>query len=150
MNRLLSILLIPFFVLGQTLPHSHAGSGMVEREDHASRPHLHLSSADSHDHDGEVDPGHDHHHGGKASDESTKTKSLSATLDHDSDAIYVVQSNSTLARSTAFAKLSFVFICTLSEVFADRLDRPCLHRSNQLPDRSAGLPIYLLVASLRL
>ncbi|TWT97254.1 hypothetical protein [Neorhodopirellula pilleata] len=151
MNRLFSILLIPLFVLGQALPHSHAGSGMVEQDDHAGRPHVHLSSGHSHDqgHQDGDEHGHDHQDD-KASDDSPRTGVLSVPVNHDSDAIYVGQSNITLGRASAVSQLNFANICTFVEVFTDRPDRRSLLGSNQMPDRSAGLPIYLLVASLRL
>lgn len=153
MNRLLSILLIPLFVLGQSLPHSHAGSGVVEPDDHAGRPHVHLSAGQGNHHEHNVSDGHGHGHDlqdEKASDDSPLTGSLSVPVDHDSDAIYVAQSNSTLGRANVVSPLSFAIICTFVKVFPDRLDRPSLHCSNQISDWSVGLPIYLLVASLLL
>ncbi|WP_231603104.1 hypothetical protein [Neorhodopirellula pilleata] len=172
LNRLLSILLIPLFVLGQALPHSHAGSGMVEPEDHANLPHLHLSSGHSHGHhhgdghrhghdDGHGDHGHAHPsdtptgqspQAGQSpkAGESPQATFMSTPVDHDSDAVYVAQSNNTLGRASHVLQASFASVGVFVEFPADRHDRQWLHRSNQMPDRSTGLPIYLLVASLRL
>jgi hypothetical protein len=116
---------------------------------------LHLSLGHSHDHHHGHghDEGDDHGHvhpQEKVSDDTPETACLSATFDHDSDAIYIAQTNGTLGRASAVSQLSFASICICVEVVSDHFDRQCLHRSNQIPDQSAGLPIYLLIASLRL
>ncbi|MCA9212461.1 MAG: hypothetical protein KDB27_05320 [Planctomycetales bacterium] len=76
MNRAISSILIPLLLLSQSLfsvPHSHAGSSIVEPDGHDSRPHVHLHDTDQHG---------DHESG-------SETQSSSEQLpDHDSDAIY--------------------------------------------------------------
>jgi hypothetical protein len=152
MNRFVSLLLIPIFMLGQGLPHSHAGTGVLEPDDHASRPHVHLSVGHSHHH------GDDHDHADHEHNDDTVTSeanshgntSYSLPREHDDDAIYVGQNIASVARSTAPFSVDFGDFG-----YADEYQREQLAFSPKIlrlssPDRYAGLPIYLLVASLRL
>ncbi|MEO8268482.1 MAG: hypothetical protein ABI557_02105 [Aureliella sp.] len=151
MNRLLSLLLIPFFVLGQALPHSHAGTGVHQPADHAARPHVHLSGGHSHNHDCDD---HSHSHVDQVAlanpVESAQAAVSSTPVEHDSDAIYLAQSNSFPGRVSAIGQLSFASVGTFVELLSDRPVLSGVCCSKQSSDRSAGLPIYLLVASLRL
>jgi len=150
MNRFLSLLLIPFFVLGQALPHSHAGGGVDEPDGHAVRPHVHLSALHSHGdhhHDGDH-----HHHDVNDDDQGDDFGNGLSSLpgDHDSDAIYLGKSTSTVSRSSTIAKLNLSYDRPIITGLADRQETrasPCELASQ---DRSVGLPIYLLVRSLRL
>lgn len=77
MNRAVSTILIPLLLVSQSLfsvPHSHAGSSIVEPDRHAARPHVHLHDAHH----------HDHHDGSDDAPTSTGEQ----VPDHDSDAFY--------------------------------------------------------------
>ena len=151
MNRFLSVLLIPLFVLGQALPHSHAGSGMVEPVDHAARPHLHLFLGHSPDHTHHDDGDHDRDHGEQVdSVDSTSVHFLSTHDDHDSDAVYLVKSDTSLSRSLSVERAGCPIAFDFVELCFDWPKGLAFGFANLLPDRPAGLPIYLLVGSLRL
>ena len=79
MNRTVSSILILMLLVSQSLfsvPHSHAGSSIVEPDGHAVRPHFHLHG---HSH-------RDHHHG----HDEDERQSDEIPLDHDEDAVYSV------------------------------------------------------------
>jgi hypothetical protein len=146
MNRVLSLLLIPLFVLGQCLPHSHAGSGVAEPDDHALRPHLHLHG---HAHDG-VHAHDDHHQHASEDDSASQDALLSPAAEHDSDAVYLAASSHSLTRASGTIGLEFHSADWVA--FSDPLPvnlRPGW-RTSDPPDRYRTLPIYLLTASLRL
>jgi hypothetical protein len=72
-NRTVSSILILLLLVSQSLfcvPHSHAGSSIVEPDGHAARPHVHLHGA--------------HHHDG----DDTPSSTGGPVPDHDSDAVY--------------------------------------------------------------
>lgn len=76
MTQVVSSILIPLLLLSQSLfsvPHSHAGSSIVEPDGHDARPHVHLHDV--------------HHHGDQESGSETQSSSEQSS-DHDSDAIY--------------------------------------------------------------
>lgn len=144
MNRLLSLLLIPFFVLGQCVPHSHAGSGVAEPDGHALRPHVHLHG---HVHD-DV---HAHEHADEDEDESTSpSDSLSPAAEHDSDAIYLVASGQSLTRTSGAIGIEVHSADWVAFSVPITVDVRPRWRASDPPDRYATLPIYLLTASLRL
>ncbi|MGB7324810.1 MAG: hypothetical protein WBD31_08050 [Rubripirellula sp.] len=149
MNRFVSLLLIPMFMLGHALPHSHAGTAVVEPDGHSLRPHIHVSGGHHHDHD---DHDHGHHHAGDPSQtecpEDAGTNSLLAPTDHDSDAIYLVDSDWTMSRTVAAPRVDLV--TGAWSMPAPSVTRAQLRVGDDPPDRYAGLPIYLLTASLRL
>tara|TARA_R110002074_G_scaffold214998_3_gene384909 strand:- start:2122 stop:2745 length:624 start_codon:yes stop_codon:yes gene_type:complete len=96
MNRFLLLLLIPFLVLGQCLPHSHAGSGAVDSDGHALRPHVHLhghAHNDVHVHD-------DHHEHADEGESTSPSDSLAPAAEHDSDAVYSAASGQLLTRTS--------------------------------------------------
>ena len=147
MRLLVSLLLIPLFVLGQVLPHSHAGTGISVPHDHASRPHIHL-----HGHDHHHDHGHHDEHGDDEKEESGNDSDdlLTESSDHDSDAVYLPESDWTVSRKVPHQMdLSFVVLayedCHKPFVVEGRL-QAAFHP----PDRESTLPVYLLTASLRL
>lgn len=148
MNRLVSLLLIPFFVLGQTLPHSHAGSRIVEPDGHAERPHVHFST---HDHNHSHARGA-HSHSDRPSDGDTDVDGdgLSSADGHDSDAVYLNVSPH-LMTLTAQATASQGQVANWQvAVIPLAAKSECRFRSGDPPDRYAVLPIFLLTASLRL
>ena len=151
MPRIVPLLLIPMLVLGQALPHSHAGTDVVEPNGHSLRPHIHLSSDHHHDHD---DDDHEHHHAGDQSEsehsQPTAIATLSVPIDHDSDAFYVADADWTAGRSVGTTQVdSATAVWTSLAPSVNRDSRPGC-RCDDPADRYAGLPIYLLTASLRL
>ncbi|PAY16878.1 hypothetical protein CKO51_24380 [Rhodopirellula sp. SM50] len=142
MTRFLSLLLIPFFVLGQCLPHSHAGSGVAEPDGHGLRPHVHLHGYD-HAHD-------DHHEHVDEGDSVSPNDSLSPAAEHDSDAVYLAASGQSLARTSGSIGLEVHSaewgVCSVPLT----VDIRARCRTGDPPDRYRTLPIYLLTASLRL
>ena len=111
MRRFISLLLIPMFVLGQVLPHSHAGSDIVAPDEHADRPHIHLSV--HHHHHGEhAEHGHhgtdDHEHDG---DHGTPQDS---STEHDSDAIYLIDCDLAGSRSADSVELDAIPLAWIS------------------------------------
>jgi len=151
MNRFVSLLLIPMFMLGHALPHSHAGTGVVEPDGHSLRSHIHVSGGHHHDHD---DDGHDHHHAGDPSQpersEDAGANTLLVPIDHDSDAVYLVDSDWTLSRTVAAPRVDLVTVAWSSPAPSINRVGRLVCRFGDPPDRYAGLPIYLLTASLRL
>lgn len=142
MGRLLSLLLIPFFVLGQCVPHSHAGSGLAEPDGHAIRPHVHLHG---HDH------GHDHAHEHADEGESTSANdSLSPAAEHDSDAVYLDVSGQSLTRTSVAIGIEVHSADWVAFSVPLTFDVRSRRRTGDPPDRYRTLPIYLLTASLRL
>lgn len=138
-------------MLGHVLPHSHAGTSVVEPDGHSLRPHIHLSSDHHHNHD---DDDHEHHHAGEQSDaehsETSATATLSVPTDHDSDAVYLSDSDWTASRTVGTTQVdSAALVWTSLAPSFDCDSRPGC-RCGDPPDRYAGLPIYLLTASLRL
>lgn len=111
--------------------------------DHADRAHVHLSSGHSH---------HDHDHDCKRESSQTQTTvdSSLSTLDHDADAIYLVQAGPALASFSTLeqlASLDCIAIPSVGDVYPQRLTCVYFDATDQ---RIFGPPIYLLVASLRL
>jgi hypothetical protein len=158
MGRIVSLLLIPMFMLGQALPHSHAGSGVAEPECHSRRPHVHLdfdhhhaSDGDDHDHHHASDD-HGHHHSGQQGDTSDTDSSaaFSIPLDHDSGAVYFTQTDWTTTRTVASLKVdsSDLLWTSIASLFV--CDPRMRNRLSDPPDRYWPRPIYLLTASFRL
>ena len=153
MNRIVSLLLIPMFMLGHVLSHSHAGSGVVEPGGHMARAHVHISGGHQHEHDGHSHDGYDHQHhdaGNPADEDRSETAriaTLSVPVEHDSDAVYLIETEWTVGRTVAVQQVDSVAFAfapptTCHARLGSRLVEP--------PDRYTGLPIYLLTASLRL
>ncbi|MCM2372270.1 hypothetical protein [Aporhodopirellula aestuarii] len=159
MRRLVTLLLIPMFMLGHALSHSHAGTGVDSPRDHAVRPHLHLSSSDhahehGHDHHDDAEHAHSHHvqHETSAEDGSLATSEdavISGVQDHDSDAIYFANSPATPGRSVCDVQNITAQDYLIGEEFIADLNasHPPLRHP---PQRYTTLPIFLLTASLRL
>jgi len=142
MNGLLSLLLIPFFVLGQALPHSHAGTGVAESSGHALRPHLHLHSHE-HSHG-------DHHEHADESDATSPSDLLSPAAEHDSDAVYLAASGQLLTRVSGSFGIDVHTTDWVAVSLPIVVDTRSRMRTSDPPDRYATLPIFLLTASLRL
>ena len=140
MVKIVSLLLIPFFVLGQALTHSHAGTGIADPDGHASHPHVHLHG---HEHS-------DHHHNPSAEDaKPSQGDELSCAVDHDADAIYFNESAKLTRACTSIAiaiRLDDFVVYSVPVV----VEGQCRYHAGDPPDLHAKLPIYLLIASLRL
>lgn len=143
MFRAIALFLIPFFVLGPALPHSHAGSGVVAPEGHDLRPHVHLPGLDHHSHD----DGHRHH---ADDDDQSRRDSLESSADHDSDAIYLASSDLSLSRSGGSQRVEQGTMQWVSAVVVYRSGIEAALRADDPPDRCRTLPIYLLTRSMRL
>lgn len=139
MNRIVSLLLIPFFVLGQALPHSHAGSGVAEPAGHALRPHVHLHS---HDYG-------DHHHPSSERNKTPLGDEVSPAADHDSDAVYLAASMQ-WARTYPSIAIDVLVKEWVGYPIYVVVEKQCICRNGDPPDQYARLPIYLLKASLLL
>ncbi len=142
MDRFLSLLLIPFFVLGQCLPHTHAGTGVAEPSGHALRPHVHLHG---HEH------AHVDHHGHADASESPPPNDLLLPAEeHDSDAVYLAASAQSLTRASGSLAVDVHSTDWVAVSMPMAVDTRSRYRTNDPPDRYATLPIYLLTASIRL
>lgn len=172
MNRLTSLLLIPFFVLGQAVPHTHAGTGVTEPNGHDLRPHVHLNGhthdhhhphghahphgqAHSHGHAHSHDDDHNHaalHEQASTGEQAGPNSRLIPPTNHDSDAIYFAASGDCLTRVLA----SFSGVVDAADSVIMALSWPIAVEARLRacpcgpPDRYATLPIYLLTASFRL
>ncbi|QEG41304.1 hypothetical protein [Roseimaritima ulvae] len=142
MTRFISLLLIPFLVLGQCLPHSHAGSGVAEPDGHALRPHVHLHAHD-HAHG-------DHHEHADESESSSPSDSLSPAADHDSDAVYLIASGQSLTRTSGAIETEVHSADWIALPVSLTVDIRPRWRTSDTPVRYRTMPIYLLTASLRL
>lgn len=162
MHRLVAILLIPFFVVGNSLAHSHEPAAHLSPSQ--GRAHIHVGSApqhvNSHEAHGHSHHGHSHGHDhGKshahASDQNhisdnSKPAPVEKPVDHESDAVYVSTAD---FFGTTSARISIeVTSCAVVEAVEDYLSGI---RTNSLHDRpplasTTQLPLYLLFAALRL
>ena len=152
MRLLISLMLIPFFVLGQGLPHSHAGTCMDQTSDHAERLHVHVSGGHSHDQD-HADEGHHHDdeaggYGSKSADEGFGFCGL--PIEHDADAIYLAASTSLVGRVVAGDQIDVSRYAVVIDCWLESEIQPKPAGRIEPPERYAGVPIYLLVASLRI
>jgi hypothetical protein len=159
MNRLIAILLMPLFVVGNSLAHSH--STAVHQSPGEGRAHFHVGSAPQHghhNHDSHEHANHDHHgpdHDGDdhESDDHESDEPESepvAPVEHDSDAVYVFAADFVFtACDRVYVEIdAHAFVGTVVCLLTDfrpsvLLDRPPLATITQLP-------IYLLHAALRL
>lgn len=158
MNRIVTILLIPLFVVGNALAHSH---GTVAHPSNVqTRSHVHVSGGSHHDqdaHDSHHHHSHDHdhrHHGQDHQNHDQDGESSDSTpvapVEHESDAVYLVAVD---------------WLFTPSERCLLVLDSQFLHATaisvipiaNRQPNlntplffRTAELPLYLLHAAQRL
>jgi hypothetical protein len=152
MRTLISLLLIPFFVLGQGLPHSHAGTAVDQPSDHAERLHVHVSGGHSHDQD-HADEGHHHDDeaGGSGSNSAVEGFGFCGLpIDHDADAIYLAASTSFVGRVVATDQVIDSWDAAVIDCWLEREIQPRPGFRIAPPVRYAGVPIYLLIASLRI
>ena len=106
MNRAVSSILIPLLLVSQSLlsvPHSHAGTPIVEPDGHAARPHFHFHDA-HHD--------HGHHEDG----DDTPSSNDEQVPDHDSDAFYAGDDQLLHdGRVPKIAKAELTAVCSISD-----------------------------------
>ncbi|EGF24907.1 hypothetical protein RBWH47_01611 [Rhodopirellula baltica WH47] len=106
-------------MLGQCLPHSHAGSGAVDSDGHALRPHEHLhghAHNDVHVHD-------DHHEHADEGESTSPSDSLAPAAEHDSDAVYSAASGQLLTRTSGAIGLEVQLTDCVAFFFAARRRR---------------------------
>jgi len=144
MHRLLSLILIPLFVLGPALPHSHAGSETIAPDNHGSRPHVHLHGHDHHTH------GDEHHHHHHDDDKSSESDPLSTSAEHDSDAVYFAASDQFPSRSISLQRIDLGQLQWLPAELNDQTSPATAFQVVDPPDRFPTLPVYLLNRTLRL
>ncbi len=165
-TRLLVLLLMPLFVVGNSLAHSH--STATHQSPTEGRVHFHVGSAPElvhhhrdphdhanhdhhgHDHHGHDHHGHDHHGHDHEGDDHESDEPESAPVEHDSDAVYVVAADFVF---TAFDRISIeidshTFVATVICLLTDF--RPSLLRDRPPLATTTPLPLYLLYAALRL
>jgi hypothetical protein len=160
MNRFVAMALIPFFVVGSSLAHSHASAARQSPTE--GRAHIHTGSALWHAHRHESH-GHSHHihrHGHRHSHgpalarnhkgDTPKPIQLIKTVDHESDAVYFAAEDFV---GTPSARTS-IEICSnaVVAIVEDDLTGNQLQSRHDRPPHSPilELPFYLLHAALRL
>jgi hypothetical protein len=93
MHRLLAMLLVPFFVLGNPFAYAHCAA--THSSPSPGRAHIHIGSSSQHGHDHR---GHQHHeshahtHDGTGHEHASHNSQEPVSkppVDHDSDAVYV-------------------------------------------------------------
>ncbi|MEM8666172.1 MAG: hypothetical protein AAGG48_01565 [Planctomycetota bacterium] len=149
MRSLVSLLLLPLFVLGQVLP-SHAGSHAFEADGHANRPHLHFGGHHHHGVTHHHGGAHDRHHEDHEIDDLQTANLVITSLGHDSDAIYLPESRGLAIRvlSTEIDLLAVPRnMASDGQLF---VRSHCISIASHPMDLAAALPVYLLIASLRL
>ena len=151
MRSLISLLLIPLFVLGQPLPHSHAWTGVEQPSDHAARPHVHLPGGHSH-HPNQVEASH--HHDGKAdhsdSVDKVRTGFSCPPICHDTNAIYLAAATGSASRVVVTEQVDLACAEVIVDCLFERAVQPKPGGWIAPPERFADVPIYLRVASLRI
>ncbi len=150
MYRLLVILLLPFFVVGNSLAHSHGSAAHPSPSE--GRAHFHFVSAHQHVHD-HHSHGHSHHrhsHDHDQKSEDSKAAPIEQPIDHDSDAVYIAALDfmATTSDRTLIEARSFCVVEAVEDYFA-RI-RPSIRRDHPQLATTTELPLYLLHAALRL
>jgi len=157
LQRLLAILLMPFFLVGNSFAHSNCAPLQSSAE--TARAHIHLGSGwHHHHHDGHshADHGHRRHsHGGRSSQDSSDSIPLvasqaAATDHHDSDAIYLASGEYWFSIAKQVSKeLDSIGIVKFFEAHSATIEPPCRQPLHQQA-RASARPIFLLHAALRL
>lgn len=154
MHRLIALLL-PFLVVGNSLAHRHGTA--AHQSPSQSRAHFHVGGSSHHSHDHHS---HDHHEShahlhdspphGLDENSAAEDSTWITPVEHDSDAVYVVGTNSLCTapdRCGEFLESYFV-----SKTAAGLLIVSSSARRYKPPslDCLAELPLYLRPAALRL
>ena len=144
MQRAVSLLLIFLLLVSQSLvsvPHTHAGTSLVEPDGHASIPHVHLNHSDHH---------HAHHH---PQDEETQPTVCvpEPSPDHDSDAIYSTEIQ--LSRASKVLKVIPVELALFLSVIDDgstAISESRTHTHSRVAQKHRQkCPLFLLKQSIR-
>jgi hypothetical protein len=162
MNRVVALLLIPIFMLGQAWPHSHAGMTGIDSDEHASRPHIHFSTSSHHEDDhhhssdnhGHAAGAHQHcdgtqyetHCGHQVADTH---RNVAPLIDHDSDAVYFAAGTSITPRNLSLPEVEQAADLCWSNPTSVESAR-WRSATEDPPERYVWSPIYLLTLSLRL
>ncbi len=152
MYRLLAILLMPFFVVGNSLAHSHDSATHPSQSQ--GRAHFHVGSIPQHGHEhyshGHSHHGHSHGHDHEHENDDSPHAPVKTPDDHDSDAVYVVAAD--FAVSISDRTLIEVGQYAAPEILEDFLPaiRPLEGRDRRIRSTTPELPLYLLHAALRL
>ena len=152
MHRLLAILLMPFFVLGNSLAHSHGS--LAHQSPSQGRAHFHVGSTPQHGHEhhshGHSHDGHSHGHDQEHESDDSLPAPVKTPDDHDSDAVYVVAADFVVTISDRSS--IEVGQYAAPEVVEDFLAaiRPPAGCELRIRSTTPELPLYLLHAALRL
>ncbi len=152
MYRLVAILLMPFFVVGNSLAHLH---GSAAHSSHSQgRAHFHVGGTAPHGHEhhshGHPHDGHSHGHDQGHESDGSQTAPVETPDGHDSDAVYVVAADFVV---TVSERSSIeVGQCAAPKIVGDFLvaTRPQASRDRRIRATIPELPLYLLHAALRL
>ena len=150
MPRIVASLLICLVLSNQSYcaAHSHTGISIADPAGHSDNPHVHLHGGTHGDH-----PLHVEHKGKRAYERFASVVSKHRTADHDSDAVYVVESqflNET--KTTRVADLEFAFVGMVNEQLATAARSPRCTEGGLPPPPQTWIecPLYLRILSIRL
>lgn len=152
MYRLLAILLMPFFVVGNSLAHSHGSAAHPSQSQ--GRAHFHVGSTfqQGHEHHshGHSHHGHSHSHDQDHASDESRTGPVEKPVEHDSDAFYFVAADFVVTTSdrTSIEVSSYAIVETVEDYLAEI--RPPDRRDLRIRSTTPELPLYLLHAALRL
>ena len=149
MRRIVSLLLILLVLVSQSFcaVHSHAGTSVVEPKGHSARPHVHLHGGKHH----HGQHSHRDHDEDGSREESPTTPSEQGPVDHDSDALYISETqlfNDATWEKVAKSELSVAceFYDESSTIVGLRL---CFRRNSPPPLSGLKCPLYLRTLSIR-
>lgn len=158
MFRLVAILLIPIFVVGNSFAHSHGSAAHSPASQ--QRAHIHVGGDDRHEHS-HAAQSHNHHsehhshEGGHGHDDEPENSGaqqepIAPPVDHDSDAIYLVASDFATT-STGRVSIEVDSQLALPQFGVSFINSPAKILCPQ-PHKSppSELPLYLFHAALRL
>lgn len=158
MHRLVAILLIPIFAVGNAFAHSHGQSAHSLKEH--GRAHFHVGNEshhgaghESHDHDHghSLHDHHQHSHNENNDCRNSNAAQVAASVEHDSDAIYIPSVD--LAFNCINRTSVPITGTSLGDAAATSFaDRPAKTRHPQLdrPPLLHPIPLYVLNAALLL
>lgn len=148
MDRLIAILLIPFYVMGNSLAHSHGIATFQSVTE--NRAHIHVNGGLEHDHGSHGHSHKSHHHDHRDHDGDIPDSTPADPVEHDSDAVYLVATDSfftsergSLDFDSQYFRESAPRAVLVVDSLVQRLHIPPL-------SCTSGLPLYLLLAALRL
>ncbi len=154
-RQLIVLLLVPFFVLGNSIAHSH--SGAAHSSPAGGRAHIHLGGTEqgNHHHGDHGNDSHEHSHHGQHDQHDQHDGQHAPTspiipADHDSDAIYLIASDYlSIATQGSSVESSLNAIVMAVDFELDKSRAPKGFEAPRTPVLF-GPPLYLLHAALRL